>query len=115
MMYSCNFLSIDIALTEAFIEKLKGMGINKVYIEDGRFSDIQYSEALNLNIRNQTVDEYVIKDIAKSIVDDVRENKDKGGSMLSTTAVDDYIVEHTVNVAILTAFLGNRMSFNYNQ
>jgi len=35
--------------------------------------------------------------------------------MLSTDVVDEYVVEHSVNVAIITAYIGNRLSYTFNQ
>lgn len=124
-------LNSGVILNESYIGKLKQMGIHKVYIDDGRFDDVEVIENLDMKTRNtaaqvlkdtydrvhkgKEVDEYLIKEIAKSIVEYVRSVKDKGVSILSTGAIDEYIVEHSINVAIITAFIGNRMNFNFNQ
>ncbi|HEX3029436.1 MAG TPA: HD domain-containing phosphohydrolase, partial [Clostridia bacterium] len=124
-------LNAGVVLTEAYLEKLRLLGINKIYIEDERFEDVEPVQSLDTITKNNAIqvvreshqnlhkdkpiNEYVIKDISKSIVDFVRDSRDKGASILSINAVDDYIIEHTINVALLSAFLGNRMNFNYNQ
>ncbi len=125
-------LSAETVLTENYIKKIKQMGVHKVYINDSRFDDVELtSNSVDDRIKNEatqvledayknlhtekTADEYILKDISKSLVDYVRETKEKGVSILSLKAADDYIIEHSINVSILTAFLGNQMNFNYNQ
>ncbi len=124
-------LNSGIILTEGFITKIQQLGVQKVYIKDERFSDIQISQPLDYTTRNSVtkvlgdnyskvhaskgIDEYSIKDAAKKIVEYTREYKGKGVSVLSTDAVDEFVVEHSVNVAIITAFIGNRMSYNFGQ
>ncbi|MCX8131764.1 MAG: HD domain-containing protein [Clostridia bacterium] len=124
-------LNAGVVLTDVYIDKLKHLGIHKVYINDGRFDDVEVIEQLDLRVKNNAmqvlretndkilkskeVDEYLIKDIAKDIVEYVRTCKDRGVNILSTEAIDDYVIEHSLNVALLTAYLGNRMNFNYNQ
>lgn len=124
-------LNSGVELTEQYINKLKQLNVNNVYIEDERFNDVEMVEPLDAKTKNtvaqvikdiyeslhkgKNIDEYIIKDISKIIVDCVREYKDKGVSILSIEAVDEYIIEHSMNVAILTAFMGNRMNYNFNQ
>lgn len=124
-------LNSGIALTESFITKLEQIGVQKVYITDERFSDVEISQPLDVSTRNivtkvisenyirvhasKGIDEYAIKDAAKKIVEYTREYKGKGVSILTIDATDEYVVEHSVNVAIITAFIGNRMSYNFGQ
>jgi len=124
-------LNAGVTLTETYVDKLKQLRIFNVYIEDARFNDVEMIQPLDFKTINKAmqvirdtyeavhkskpVDEYLVMDVSKSIVDYIRNNKDKGVSILSTNAIDDYIIEHSLNVAILTAFMGNRMSFNFNQ
>ncbi|WP_010247509.1 HD-GYP domain-containing protein [Acetivibrio cellulolyticus] len=124
-------LNSGITLTESFITKIEQIGVQKVYIIDERFSDVEVSQPLDFTIRTSVtkvlsenyskvhsskgIDEYDIKDAAKKIVDYTREYRGKGISILSTDAMDEFIIEHSVNVAILTAFIGNQMSYNFGQ
>jgi HD-GYP domain-containing protein (c-di-GMP phosphodiesterase class II) len=124
-------LNSGVVLTDTYIEKIKNLGIFKLYIKDDRFSDIEPVGSIDIKTWNTTaqvikdshavlhkgkeIDEYPIKDCAKKIVDNVRELKDKGVSLLSLSAIDEYITEHSINVAILSAFIANRMNFNFNQ
>jgi HD-GYP domain-containing protein (c-di-GMP phosphodiesterase class II) len=43
------------------------------------------------------------------------ESRQKGVSMLSLNVIDDFIIEHSINVSILSVFMGNHMNYNYNQ
>lgn len=124
-------LNSGIALTESFITKLEQIGIKKVYITDERFGDVEISQPLDVTTRNYVskvlsenyikvhkskgIDEYAIKDAAKKIVEYTREYINKGVSILSTDATDEYVIEHSVNVAIITAFIGHKMSYNFSQ
>jgi HD-GYP domain-containing protein (c-di-GMP phosphodiesterase class II) len=124
-------LSSGTVMTEKFIEKIKLMGIQKVYIKDENFEDVELLDSIDDGIRNEAyrvlkeahvnihkdkaVDEYSIKGVSKDLVDFVRECRQKGVSILSMEAVDDYIIEHSINVAILALFIGNHMSYNFNQ
>jgi HD-GYP domain-containing protein (c-di-GMP phosphodiesterase class II) len=124
-------LNSGVVLTDVYIKKLQELGISKAYIVDQRFSDVEIIQSIDVTTRNNVVkaltqayktvqdskspDEYSLKDAAKEIVEYIRKFGNKGISMLSTEAIDEYVVEHSVNVAILVAFLGNRMSYNINQ
>ncbi len=126
-----TILNSGVTITETYIEKLKLMKIRKVYISDGRFDDVELSEELDFKLKNNAiqvledthknvrlskeVDEYLIKDISKDIVEYVLNTRSKGISILSNDAVDDYIFEHSLNVALLSAYLGSSMNFNFNQ
>ncbi|HOQ02047.1 MAG TPA: HD domain-containing protein [Acetivibrio clariflavus] len=124
-------LNSGVVLTQSFITKLEQMGVQKVYIEDERFSDVEVIEPLDVTTRNavtkvlrenyekvhdsKEMDEYEIKDAAKKIVEYTREYVGRGLSILSTEVKDEYVIEHSVNVAIITAFIGNKMSYNFGQ
>lgn len=123
-------LNSGATISEAYLSRLKNTRVKNVYIEDSRFSDVEVFQSLDYKTvnkalqvirdtytaiwKNKPFDEYLILDVAKSIVDYVRDNKEKGVSILANI-VDDYISGHSLNVAILTAFMGNKMNYNYNQ
>jgi len=124
-------LNSGITLTKNFIIKFEEIGVQKVYIADERFSDVEITEPLDITTRNavtevlranyekvqksKQIDEYEIKDAAKKIVEYTREYIDRGLSILSTEVTDEYVIEHSVNVAIIAAFIGNKMSYNFNK
>lgn len=124
-------LNYGIVITDSYINRLKMAGIKKVYIEDNRFSDVDIDLPIDLNIRNNAVtvitdiyqsihkkkniNEFVIKEVAKNIADYARDSKEKGVSILSTNMIDEYVSEHSINVAILSAFMGIRLNYNFSQ
>ncbi len=124
-------LSAETVLIESYIQRFKQMGVYKVYIKDDDFDDIEIPDDIDDRVRNEAimglketytnlhkdrpVDEYLIKGIAKGIVDQVLESRQKGVSMLSLNLIDDYIIEHSINISILSVFMGNHMNYNYNQ
>lgn len=124
-------LNSGCTLSESYIHKLKQLGIRLIYIHDDRFGDIEVTENLDINVRNKisqaiqstyeglqkgkSVDEFLIKRIAEDIIDYVRNLKDKSVSILSFSTDDEYIIGHSINVALLAAFVGNRMDFTFSQ
>ena len=124
-------LNAGVILTDNYISKLKSMKLFSVYIDDDRFSDVELIEPLEINIKNTAVqiikdtyekihagkgiDEFLIKGVAREIIEYVRNSKNKVASIFSTNAVDEYIIDHSINVAILTAFIGNCMNYSYDQ
>lgn len=124
-------LNAGAVMDQNYISKVKNLGVRKIYICDPRFDDIEISDALDIKLMNEAtqvlkdnrenifkdkeVDEYSIKEIGKKIVEYVRDSKAKGVSILSTSAVDDFIIGHSINVAILSTFICNKLSFNYSQ
>ncbi|HEX2947456.1 MAG TPA: HD domain-containing phosphohydrolase [Clostridia bacterium] len=124
-------LNAGVILTDKYINKLKSMRLYTVYIDDDRFDDIELTEPLDIRTKNNAaqvikatyeslhaekgIDEFRVKDVAKDIIEFVRDSKEKGASILSTDAIDEYIIEHSINVAILTAFIGNCMNYNSDQ
>lgn len=130
--YSGNvILNIGISITENYIQRLKQLGVNSVYVRDDRFNDVDNIESLDYRTKNSaikvlkdvhnalnkgsTINEYVIKDVAKYIVDFAIQTSSKGVSILATEVSDEQIFEHSVNVALLSAFIGQRMGYNYIQ
>lgn len=123
-------LNTGVTISQTYIDKLKQIRVKNVYIEDDRFSDVEVLQVLDFKIinkalqvmqdtyeavnQNRSIDEYLIQDVSRSIVDYIRDNKDRGISILANS-VDDYVIGHSLNVAILTAFMGNKMNYNYNQ
>lgn len=126
-----GILNSGVALTDKYISKLKNLGVYKVYIEDERFNDVEVIEALDYKTRNSAcqvikdtyqavnkglnINEYAVKDIAKLIVDFTLNFREKGISILATNVVDEYIIEHSINTAIISAFIGHKISYNFNQ
>lgn len=129
--YRKMILNAGANITENHIKKLKEIGIKKVYVKDSRFEDVEIIQPIDFATRDKAesvikdnyislqkkgiVDEYALKDTAKVLVDYIRDYREKGVSILSVGGVEEHVIEHSLNVGILSAFLGNQMSYNYNQ
>lgn len=123
-------LNSEVELTEGYIRRLLQTGIHKVFICDERFEDVIPERPFDLKTWESTAavlkgvydavhsgrsfDEFVLREAASKIVDGVRDSFSRGVSLLSTEAIDEYVIEHSINVAVLSAFMANRMDFNYN-
>lgn len=124
-------LNAGVTLTDSYISKLKTMGLYKIYIDDDRFNDVEIIEPLDIKTKNSAtqiikdtyeklhlakkIDEFLIKGVAQEIIDYVRNSKDKSISAFSINVMDEYIIKHSIDVAILTAFMGNCMNYNLSQ
>lgn len=118
-------------LSANYIDKLKQLKIPHVYINDGRFDDVEIGQHMDMKSiargmeitrnaytqlhQSKAINEYPLMDFSKEIIEYVRNCRDKGINFISTSVIDDYIIGHSINVAILTAFLGNHMNYNYSQ
>lgn len=121
-------LNAGVAVSNLIIQKMKQLGIDKVYIEDDRFKDVEVippidtvirttaikilAQAYNSLHKSGTVDESFLMDLSKKIVDNITDSKQRGASALIISNSKD-IVEHSLNVAILTAFIAIEMGYNY--
>lgn len=124
-------LSAGTVLNENYIDKIANWKVDYIYVVDDRFNDIELIEPLDLKIKNNALnvlreiyckvhndkdfDEFQLKDISEDMVEYARDNKEKGVAILCDDVSEDYLIEHSLNVALLTAFMGNRMNFNYSQ
>jgi len=124
-------LNAGAVITEAYIDKLKKLGIFTVYIDDNKFNDIQITDAVNFKTKtqasqkfkqvyelfqkNKPLDEYLIVDVVKLIVEDIKSNGTNSINFISSIVMDDYLTGHSVNVCILSILIGNNMKYCFNQ
>lgn len=109
----------------SYIEKIKQLGYNGIYINDDLSKDIVISEIISNDLRLKTVktmkDAFIniengkcipessirnINDIVVNIVEDVLSNKDAMINMIDLKVFDDYTFYHSVNVAVLSIVVG---------
>lgn len=114
------------SLTQFYIEKLKKLGYNTIYIDDGE--DIEVEEVINEELRMKTVkavknimtewkdDRYSeIEDLVNNIIDSILMNKKAMIEMIDLRTYDSYTFYHCVNVAVLSMVIGISMSKNRNE
>lgn len=99
-------------LSEELIEKLKGRGYPGVYIDDEWSKDIDIDEIISMELRMNAVtslkelDIDAIMEISKNMVEQILTSRTISLDIMELKAYDDYIYQHSVNVAILSTVIG---------
>jgi len=132
-------LGTGIELNDRFIERLRGMGIDLVYIEDKFTGDIIPEDAIRDDTRKEAV-EAIYKTVNTmidmpatrgravtaemgrtfhrvfgAIMQDLMGRKNVMVSLTSIHGTDAYLFQHSVNVAILAGIMGMAKGYNRNQ
>lgn len=118
----------DTVLSEDYIERIKKLNYNGIYVEDDLSNDIQIINIINDRVRAKTVK--CIKDVfiatenksqmskqtfidmqqqIESIVDEILQNSTMVINMVDLKVFDDYTYFHSVNVAVLSIVLGTAL------
>ncbi len=129
-------LAAGVELNERFIQRLRELGINGAYIEDGITEDIVVEDVISDKTRLEAIHtirsimeeidiekcideegrEKVKVDLARGavskILDDLSLNRDLIVSLLDLRSYNDYTFAHSVNVTILSLVLGIALSLN---
>lgn len=132
-------LGVGVELNERFIERLRHMGIDVVYVEDGMTEDIVPDEVVRDETRKQAVDQIyktvgslmdtpanrgravapelgrTFRTVFGAIVQDLVNRKDVMYSLTNIHVADAYLFNHSVNVAILAGIIGLAKGYNRNQ
>lgn len=123
-------LAANTVLTQDYVQRIRKLNYNGVYIEDDLSKDIKIVNIINDRIRAQTVKG--VKDIfictenkspiskkkfknmqnqIASIVDEILENPNLMVNMVDLKVFDDYTYFHSVNVAVLSIVIGTSLGF----
>lgn len=120
-------LSQGVELTESYLEKLKGYGINEIYIDDEVSRGIELHETIAENTRLEA--KSLVKDlmgkyrftnsfnsdkviaVVDEIIDELLASNDILLSLSDIKSVDDYTFEHSVNVCIISLIIGIGLKF----
>lgn len=113
-----NLVSSATELTGAYIEKLKNIGIEGLYINDELSEGIEIEELISPQlraeglqcVREQNVDR--CKDISKKIVEEMIKKGTCSLDLTDLRTFDDYTYAHSVNVAILSCNIGLGLQMN---
>jgi HD-GYP domain-containing protein (c-di-GMP phosphodiesterase class II) len=125
-----------VKLTARMIERLRGMGIDRVYTEDSLTMDINPEDVISEQTRReavqavrramlQTIDGTLVKSRAASydigstfrnvfnnILNDISKRDQVMINMASLHTADGYLFHHSVNVAILAGIMGLSKGYN---
>lgn len=127
-------LACDQKLTEKYINVIKKLGYQGVYIKDELSDDIEIENVIKDELRQKTVttiknvfihaESGDIKSAEKSfdesrelvsdMVDEILENKQLMVNMVDLKIFNDYVFYHSVDVAVLAVVMGLAENFSYN-
>ncbi|MCY6484490.1 HD-GYP domain-containing protein [Clostridium aestuarii] len=114
-------LAKEVSLTKEYIESLKNLVINGVYVDDDLSKDIRVENIISEELRVGAVKtikqiynnpKSIVKSldtveiIAKNVMDQILHNKSIMVNMIDIKTFDDYVYSHSVNVGVLAAVLG---------
>lgn len=124
-------VNTGLTLNNSIIERMKQFRVARVYVEDARFDDVEISDTLDMNAcdftlktlnnaylalhKKKKLDEYDLIKAATMIVDYVIENKSDGLSLVPLKEQEEHVLDHSLNVAIMSASIACNMSYNYKQ
>lgn len=128
-------LGEDIVLKKSYIVKIKGLNIAKVYIKEESIGRLNYEkiqntkdpylketrleakkfveEAMQKLDFNGALAEQALAIVIK-LIDELIENEEIIISLGKLRKIDDYTLEHSVNVCILSLIIGISMELNYD-
>jgi HD-GYP domain-containing protein (c-di-GMP phosphodiesterase class II) len=132
-------LGAGIELNDKFIDRLRDMGIDMLYIEDGNTTDIIPDEIIRDETRKSAVETIyksintmmdtpatrgravapelgrTFRNVFGTIMQDLVGRTDVMVSLTSIHGTDAYLFQHSVNVAILAGIMGLAKGYNRNQ
>jgi HD-GYP domain-containing protein (c-di-GMP phosphodiesterase class II) len=122
------FLSKGIHIKESYIPKIRGIGIDYLYIEDNISEGIEVEDFIHERTRNkcktevrQVIEKYAltgtakiddIADVAQNIVDDILSGKDIVVNLSDIRREDEWVYAHCVNVCSLSVLTALNMGMN---
>lgn len=132
-------VGVGLELNERYIERLRNMGIDSLFLEDGHSVDIMPEDVVRDETRKKSV-EFVHKTMTTlmdnpmtkgrstipdlgdqfrkifgNIMQDLTSRKDVLVNLSNLFTVDGYFFHHSVNVAILSGIVGMAKGLNQNQ
>lgn len=132
-------LGVGVELNDRYLERLKQMGIDYIYVEDQRTSDIIPEDVLRDETRQKSVEtvhrtmtslmseasgkkNMFVKDMGStfrslftSILTELPNRGDIVVNLVNLHVKDGYLFHHAVNVAVLAGVLGIAKGYNKNQ
>lgn len=132
-------LGAGVELNERFIERLRAMGVDVIYVEDAMTHDIVPEEVIRDDTRRKAVETIyrtfgslmeqpstrgraiapemgrTFRSVFGEIMQDLVSRKDVLVSLTDIHVTDAYLFNHSVNVAVLAGIMGLAKGYNRNQ
>lgn len=121
-------LAAGVKLKPYYIQRIKELGINLVYVDDDISRNVNIEESISEKTRQmskkavkqmiegycregKTYDDSVMNSV-NSILEDVLANKDVLINVAEISTSDNNIYSHSVNVSVLATIIGTHMGYN---
>jgi HD-GYP domain-containing protein (c-di-GMP phosphodiesterase class II) len=121
-------LAADVSLTKEYIDSIKKLSINGVYIKDDISKEIEIRNIISEKLRIEAVKSISlmytdtsklilnrIEMIVERILGEVLSNRSLMVNMIDIKSFDDYIFTHAVHVAILSLIIGISLNLDSKQ
>ncbi|SFC48416.1 HD-GYP domain-containing protein [Clostridium uliginosum] len=121
-------LSAQVKLKPYYIERIKELGINSVYIDDDISKNVIIEESISEKTRQMSkhavkqmiegycregkADNSSVMNSVNSVIEDVLSNKDVLINIAEISASDNNIYSHSVNVCVLSTIIGTHMGYS---
>jgi HD-GYP domain len=122
-------------LVHAYINRIKELGYNGVYIDDEISKGIEIKNLISDHLKNQSVQTlksiyintsdsknsrftdktYKIEELVDKIIDEILDNESIMVNLIDLKVFDDYTYYHSVNVTTLAIVLGTAIQLNKNE
>ncbi|MGE5679082.1 MAG: HD-GYP domain-containing protein [Pseudomonadota bacterium] len=122
-------LNAGIVFRSSYIDRLKGLEIRDLYVEDAISSDIYIQDVITdetrfearINIKNamdsirygKSLDVAPVRNSVCKMIDELMENKEMMVNLQDLKSNDQYTFSHSVNVCVLSLITG--ISMNYDE
>ncbi|MBO5459558.1 MAG: HD-GYP domain-containing protein [Lachnospira sp.] len=107
-------------MTQDYIQRLSGRGLDGFYIEDDLAKDIDVRDNITQELRNEGVDALsrgdldACMEVAEKIVEQIMSHPPISIDMIDLRTYDDYTYRHSVNVAVISTIIGLKLGYNKN-
>jgi len=124
-------LAAGMPLKESYIERIKGLGIRRIYIKDDTVGDLDIPDVISEKTRvattktvkaifsdlktNSKINLEPIKATVNNIIDEVLQNRNILVNLTDVRCYDDYTFGHSVNVCLLSVLTGVSIGYNSSQ
>ncbi len=127
-------LNADVTINAKHIYYLKQMGINTIYVNDDRLSDVEAEDLVSYEVRSESRAQVakvmkdldaagpqkkglVIKDkeiltVVTKIIEELINNQDTLFQLSDIRAQDGYLFAHSVNCCVLSTFIAAKMNYD---
>lgn len=123
-----GLLSAQVKLNPYYIERIKELGINTVYIDDEISKNVIIEESISEKTRQMSkhavkemiegycregkTDNNSVMNSVNSVIEDVLSNKNVLMNIAEISASDNNIYSHSVNVCVLSTIIGTHMGYS---